>query len=144
MFYGVIWWKNFIFLWKCIFIMIFNFSILFLPKTWWQYPKYSYKDLKVLLFKIEFNLDWSLFLIWDRNLNFVPIYKHLSLNNLLIKLPFPYQKAMLSLSYMKLIYVCGQFISGLYNFFQWPLPILLQDGHNKGQKWYGPNRSRRY
>ena len=22
--------------------------------------------------------------------------------------------------------------------------ILCQDGHNKGQKWYGPNRSRRY
>ena len=22
--------------------------------------------------------------------------------------------------------------------------ISCQDGHNKGQKWYGPNRSRRY
>ena len=22
--------------------------------------------------------------------------------------------------------------------------ILCKDGHNKGQKWYGPNRSRRY
>ena len=22
--------------------------------------------------------------------------------------------------------------------------IACQDGHNKGQKWYGPNRSRRY
>ena len=21
---------------------------------------------------------------------------------------------------------------------------FMQDGHNKGQKWYGPNRSRRY
>ena len=24
------------------------------------------------------------------------------------------------------------------------LHISCKDGHNKGQKWYGPNRSRRY
>ena len=24
------------------------------------------------------------------------------------------------------------------------LEHLMQDGHNKGQKWYGPNRSRKY
>ena len=25
-----------------------------------------------------------------------------------------------------------------------PWEHFMQDGHNKGQKWYGPNRSRRY
>ena len=25
-----------------------------------------------------------------------------------------------------------------------PRELFIQDGHNKGQKWYGPNRSRRY
>ena len=25
-----------------------------------------------------------------------------------------------------------------------PREIFMQDGLNKGQKWYGPNRSRRY
>ena len=25
-----------------------------------------------------------------------------------------------------------------------PREHFMQDGHNKGQKWYGPNRSRRY
>ena len=32
----------------------------------------------------------------------------------------------------------------LFRKFEIPRDISCKDGHNKGQKWYGPNRSRRY
>ena len=34
--------------------------------------------------------------------------------------------------------------SDLFNRIRYQRNIACKDGHNKGQKWFGPNRSRRY